>query len=88
MARRQRVRIRDLVANANATVNQASGQIARTSDNANEAIDFAEALLGEIMDGVEFTLVRRGEGTIMQFIMGEIDELPIGVKLIIDEDEE
>lgn len=88
MARQRRVRIRDLVANANRTVNQASGEIQRTSNNANELIDYAEALLAEFMDGVTFTLVRKGEGTLMQFLSGEIDELPIGIKLLIEENDD
>ena len=71
----RRVRIRDLVANANRTVNQASGELKRTSDNANELIDYAEALLGELMDGVTITLTINGK------------ETPIGIKLVIDEPE-
>lgn len=83
-----RVRLRTLIANANATVNQASGQIQRTSNNANELIDYAEALLAEMMDGVSVTLFRKGEGTLMQFLSGEIDELPIGIRLELKEEEE
>ena len=83
-----RVRLRTLIANANATVNQASGQIQRTSNNANELIDYAEALLAEMMDGVSVTLFRKGEGTLMQFLSGEIDELPIGIRLELREEED
>jgi hypothetical protein len=80
-----RIRLRTLIANANATVNQASGQIQRTSNNANEAIDFAEALMAELMDGIGVKLVRKGEGTFMQFAMGQIDELPFELRIDLKE---
>jgi hypothetical protein len=75
----RRVRLRQLIANANAKVNQAGGVM----QNTNELLDFAE----EVMDGVTLTVVHQGEGTLMDFFSGKIKELPIGIKLTIDEDD-
>jgi|CXWL01.1.fsa_nt_gi hypothetical protein len=82
MPRQRRVRLRDLVANANAKVNQAGGAI----NNLNELIDLVDIFVDELMDGVTFTIVRKGEGSLMDFLNGKIDELPIGIKLLVDEE--
>lgn len=85
LSNKRRVKLRDLIANANNTVNQASSEIQRTSSNVNELIDLADLFVNELMDGVTFTIVRKGEGTLMDFFSGKIDELPISIKLLVDE---
>ena len=72
-------RLRNLMANANETLGEAQGLIA-----------FAKALLADIADGVRFEVVRPpGEtATIMDFVTGKADRLPLAVKVVIEEEDE
>lgn len=65
MGRRRGGGIRGVVANANQAINEARltiGDVAR--------------LIGEILDGCDIAVVRRGKGSIWDFITGKIDECP------------
>ena len=67
-------RLRNAIANANAA-----------ALHANITLSLADSLIMELKDGVSLKLVRTGEETIMDFVMGRCKELPIEVQLIIDE---
>ena len=56
--------------------------------NAVVTMEAAQALLEAIQSGVTVTAVREGEGTIMDFVMGRIDKLPLGLYIDPGGDEE
>jgi len=77
MARRRggiRGRLDQLQANANSTMFSAQDLIA-----------FAKAVLADVEDGFTIKLIRTGEGSVMDFVTGKIDELPIGVRIELEE---
>jgi len=51
-------------------------------------LEAARALLEEIQDGVQIKLVRVGEGTLVDFFMGRIPELPLRIEIAIEEEDE
>ena len=74
MARGIRGRLDQLQANANSTMFSAQDLIA-----------FAKAVLADVEDGFTIKLIRTGEGSVMDFVTGQIDELPIGVRIELEE---
>ena len=46
------------------------------------------ALAEEVKDGVRLLLIREGDGTLLQFLRGEIEELPLRVKIAIEEEDD
>jgi len=54
--------------------------------DAHGTMAYARWVLQEFSDGVSVKLVRDGDGTIMDFISGKIDELPL--KIIIDAEDD
>ncbi|HUS38019.1 MAG TPA: hypothetical protein VMX74_01130 [Pirellulales bacterium] len=85
MARRRggRVRIRDLVANANEKVNKAG----RTLTGFDILAEKIGGLIDETQDGFTVKFVRSGEGSIMDFVTGQIDELPISIRIDVEEED-
>ena len=57
------------------------GRIRNTLDNTNELVDMLKDLIRKLNDGIEGSIIRDGEGTFLQFFTGEINELPIKVKV-------
>lgn len=57
----------------------------QTMFSAQEVLDFAKAILAEIEDGVKISLIKEGDATIMDFILGKVDELPIKLKIDVNE---
>jgi len=51
-------------------------------------LEAAKALLEEIQDGVQIKLIRVGKGTLVDFFMGRIDELPLRIEIAIEEEED
>ncbi len=60
----------------------------QTMDTAKVSLEAATALLEDIQDGVQVKLVREGEGNILDFLLGRIDELPLRIELAIEEEDE
>jgi hypothetical protein len=56
--------------------------------DANATLQAARDLLQAIQDGVSLTLVRQGDDSIMDFVMGRVDKLPIGIGVDFGGDEE
>jgi hypothetical protein len=56
--------------------------------DANVTLQAARDLLQTIQDGVSLTLVRQGDDSIMDFVMGRVDKLPIGIGVDFGGDEE
>ena len=69
-----RGRLDQLQANAN-----------RTMFSAQDLIAFAKVVLADVEDGFTIKLIRTGEGSVMDFVTGKIDELPIGVRIELEE---
>ncbi len=42
----------------------------------------ADSLILEILDGCDVVPVRRGPGTLMEFLEGKIDECPFGLRFM------
>ena len=53
-----------------------------------EIIAVGNDLIDDIADGVSIKLVRKGDNTIMDFVMGQCDELPLQVVIDIEADAE
>jgi len=53
--------------------------------SAQDLIAFAKAVLADVEDGFTIKLIRTGEGSVMDFVTGKIDELPIGVRIELEE---
>lgn len=64
---------------------QAIAQANAAAAHADNTLSLADSLLMELKDGVRLTLVREGEGTLLQFLRGEIAELPIKVRIEVEE---
>ena len=82
MARRGglRGRMDRLEGNAHATMGQAQFTL--------KAIrEAAVGLLEDLQDGVTIQLVRTGEATLMDFLSGKVKELPLSLRLVIEEEE-
>ncbi len=79
--RRIKARADQAVANANAAAVQAQGVI----HHADDTLTASDALVAELMDGVTLVLVHEGEGTILDFLSGKIKELPLKVKIVVEE---
>lgn len=83
---RRRVRIRDVVANANAKINQAGGTLSGIDElavNAGELID-------ELLDGFSISLVRTGDYSVLEWLTAAGEdkrELPISLRIDVTEDE-
>lgn len=50
-------------------------------DNVENLVDLVKKLVGEIEDGVTVELENTGEGTVWQFLHGEIKTLPVRLKV-------
>lgn len=61
---------------------QASG----TMGNANALIDMGKDLIEDIQDGVSIKIVRKGEHSIVDFLLGKCDELPLSIKIDLEDD--
>ena len=57
-------------------LNQLQANANKTMNSAQVTLGAFEALADELMDGVNFKLVRTGTATIMDFVMGKVNELP------------
>jgi hypothetical protein len=100
--RGRRVTLREVKANANKAAVDAQRLIAQSSGTVNrletetlkvltsglETLAAAVELIDDIQDGVTLTVVREGDNSIMDFVMGRCDELPIGIKVRIQDVEE
>jgi len=64
------------------------GDAQATMGAARMTLAAAKALLEEIQDGVDIKLVRKGEGSILDFLAGKIDELPLRIEIAIEEDDD
>lgn len=71
-------------------------RVARAADSVNAAANAgrhtantATHLLNELLDGFRFKLVRdpEADGSVMDFVLGKIDELPVQVQIEVMEDE-
>ena len=62
-------------------------KIAVTADHGNDSLGLVDALILELLDGVSFSLERTGDGTLMDFVTGKIDKLPLRIRLEPEEDE-
>lgn len=57
-------------------------QASNTMFSAQEALALVKEILKDVEeDGVEISLIRTGEGTLIDFMMGRISELPIKVQI-------
>ena len=101
MARSRRVTLREVKANANKAAVDAQRLIAQSSGTVNrletetlkvltsglETLAAAVELIEDIQDGVTVLVVREGDKSIMDFVMGKCDELPIGFKIRIQDED-
>ena len=92
MARRRggRVRLRDVIANANQKINQAGGTLSGIDKLvviAEAFVENADDFVDELKDGIGVKFVRSGEGSIMDFVTGQIDELPISIRIDVEEED-
>jgi hypothetical protein len=63
-------------------------QAQHTMVNADRMIDLAKDMIDDIQDGVTVKLVRDpDQGSIMDFVTGKIDELPLKISIEIQEDD-
>lgn len=60
-------------------------QASQTMSGADQLIAAGRALLEEVEDGFTLELVRDGSATIMDFLMGKVDTLPIKVRVCLGE---
>ena len=63
----------------------AISQAHAAASHANRTLSLADALIEELADGVKLKLVRVGDSTILDFLQGRVDELPIAIQLDIEE---
>lgn len=69
-----------LEGNAHATMGQAQFTL--------KAIrEAAVGLIEELQDGVTVQIVRTGDATLMDFLSGKVKELPLSLRLVIEEEE-
>ena len=80
---------RRIEAKVNATLNQAQGVLSQADRSILRVTAKVEALLDEIMDGVDVVLVKRGDASLMDFFKGESGEFPVRIQIDLKgEDEE
>ena len=49
---------------------------------------FRSGLLEDLQDGVTLQLVRTGDATLMDFLSGKVSELPLSLRLVVEEPKE
>ena len=69
------------VLNANRAINNVEGQT-------NYTLWILQELLKDVQDGVHVKLVRVGDDTIMDFLLGRCDELPLEIEIDVREEED
>lgn len=62
-------------------LDQMQGEATETLNQSQALMGLAQALLKEAEDGVEISLINDGTGTIWDFLVGKIKELPIKIKV-------
>ena len=67
-------------------VGKAGQAVQNTAAQANRTLADVRELIGELQDGVTLRFVRVGPNSIMDFVTGRCDELPIGVRVDVRED--
>jgi len=73
---------RRLKQQASATIGHAHA----TMSDAQALLAFARDFLADVADGVEFSIVRTGDATVKDFLEGKVDELPLKLKMKVDEE--
>jgi len=62
-------------------LNQLQGKANQTMNAAQATLGAFQALADELTDGVNFKIVRKGDASIMDFVMGKVDELPFQIRV-------
>lgn len=87
MARfRRQGRILANARSAAAKANVAAGQAQAVLAQASHTVSHADGLIDELFDGITLKLVKVGEASIMDFLTGKVDELPLAVRIEVEEE--
>lgn len=62
-------------------LDRVENQATKTMTDSQELMHALKGLVEEVENGVEITLVNTGEGTVLDFLLGKVKELPIQFKV-------
>ena len=69
-------------------LNRIEANAHHTMSDAQLTLAAFKELADELTDGVNFKIVRKGNASLMDFVMGKVDELPIEIRVVPKEEDE